>query len=71
MQRYASQLVAGWTPHAEQEVRWTGTALHAQYVALVEAGIATALERMRCTADEDFAHARAHGGDPATDRLLS
>ena len=64
----ASQLV-GWTPHGEQELRWT--ALHAQYVALVKAGIATALERMRCTTGEVFALARAHGGDPTTDRLLS
>ena len=59
----------GWTPHGEQELRWT--ALHAQYVAIVEAGIATALNHMRCTADEVFEHARSHGGDPATDRLLS
>tara|TARA_B110001452_G_scaffold266682_1_gene274212 strand:- start:1271 stop:1888 length:618 start_codon:yes stop_codon:yes gene_type:complete len=62
--------LANWTPHGEQELRWT--ALHAQYVALVEEGVATALERMRCSADEVFEHARAHGrGDPATDRLLS
>ena len=62
--------LANWTPHGEQELRWT--ALHAQYVALVEEGVATALERMRCSADEVLEHARAHGrGDPATDRLLS
>lgn len=59
----------GWTAQGEQELRWT--ALHAQYVAIVEAGIATALNHMRCTADEVFEHARSHGGDPATDRLLS
>ena len=59
---------SGWSSQTEQRLEWS--ALHAGYVALVDAGVASALEGLQLSAEEVDAYARAHGGDPGADRLL-
>lgn len=69
-----------WTPKGEQRLEWT--ALHREFVALVEAGIASALEQMQCSAEDVFGYAQKYGGGASAaadgqlwplkvDRLLS
>ena len=52
----------------EQELEWT--TLHKQYTAVVEAAIAETLTELSCKADDVFAYAQLHGGDPSVDKAM-
>lgn len=60
---------APWTPEGEQSLEWT--ALHQQYVAMVEAGVEATLAELSCRSEDVFAYAQQHGGDPRADKVLS
>ena len=60
---------ASWTPAGEQSLEWT--ALHQQYVAMVEAGVEATLAELSCRSEDVFAYAQQHGGDPRADKVLS
>ena len=60
---------ADWTCDGEQRLEWT--ALHQQYVVMVEAGIEETLAELSCRSEDVFAYAQQHGGDPNADKVLS
>lgn len=63
---------ADYLPNGEQRLEWTN--LHNRYVALVEDGVAEALEDMECSAEELAEYARSFhtdGSNAEADRLLT
>ena len=62
---------ADYLPNGEQRLEWTN---HNRYVALVEDGVAEALEDMECSAEELAEYARSFhtdGSNAEADRLLT
>ena len=60
---------APWTREGEQSLEWT--ALHQQYVVMVEAAVEETLAELGCRSEDVFAYAQQHGGDPRADKVLS
>ena len=58
----------GWSAADEQRLEWTQT--FGEYVALVEAGVAEALDELECSSDELYDYARCYHVESAPARRL-